>query len=147
MALSLAGCKKDKPESNILKYEYSEKAVTAQTFDAHSELEGKIVKVQPSIISYRGGSDGMIYGSRISANHEFEYVVVETTDKKLHTLIYPYSKAIVERYAKITYRPLPSKTIDSETFIANLINPKYATDDNIIIETEGFIAKDGIVYK
>jgi hypothetical protein len=64
----------------------------------------------------------------------------------IHTLVYPYSKAIMEGNAKIRYRPVNGEGVDAEKFIDLFLNPKYFTDDNFQIETQGFIVKDGINY-
>lgn len=143
--LSLAGCEEPQPQKPNLSDEYNKPAVTEKT-EAFSQLEGRIVKVQPSQISFIGEWYGA-NGGRTAAGHEFEYVLVEDANKKLHTLIYPYSKAIIEREATLKFRSLPSGTIDTETFIDHFLKQEYFTDDNFVIEAEGTIVKDGITYR
>lgn len=150
LALALAGCgkKADKaPNTLNLSEEYTSRPAARQNVETFSQLEGKILKVQPSQISYVGDWDKHHYGSNTSANHEFEYVMVEGKDGKLHAFIYPFSKAILEKEATIKYRPLSSGSIDSETFIDTFLKEEYFTDDNILIEAEGIITRDGIAYK
>lgn len=145
--LSLAGCEEPQPLKPNLAEEYnSEPAAFTEKVEAVSQLEGRIVKVQPSQISYVGAWQG-INGGYVSANHEFEYVLVEDANKKLHTLIYPYSKAIIEREAILKFRLLPSGTIDTEKFIDNFLKQEYFTDDIFDIEAEGIIIKEGIKYR
>lgn len=136
-----AGCTNSTP--GTLANEYSAKPEMTQNMEQISELEGKILKVQPSTISFTK----WLGNATTASNHEFEYMIVESKDKKIHTLIYPYSKAILEREATIKYRPLSSGMIDSETFIDTFLIKEYYTNDNIVIEAEGIITKDGIRYK
>lgn len=142
LILALGGCEEPQPQEPNLGDGYNKPAVTEKT-EAFSELEGRIVKVQPSSISFTTSP----YNNARSANHEFEYILVEDHDKKLHTLIYPYSKIIVEREATLKFRQLPSGTIDTETFIDQFLKQDYFTDDRFIIEAEGIITKNGIAYK
>lgn len=105
-------------------------------------LEGRVVKVQPSSIPFSKGMAQAVY----AANHEFEYVIVEVADGQLHTLIFPYSKAILEREATITYRPLKSGGIDTKTFVATFLEQSDPIG-NFPIQAEGIITADGIKYK
>jgi hypothetical protein len=145
LMLTLAGCT-DKPYE-ALKPRHAESrkeavAVAIRDIETFSELEGRIVKVQPSQFLYRTD----FWRSAVSVIHEFEYVMLETHDKRIHTLIYPYSKAILERDATIKFRRLNSGNIDASTF-GELFLPRRTTVDNILIEAEGLIIKDGINYK
>ncbi len=117
-----------------------------------SKITGKIVRVQPSHLSYNetwgtnpGGAQNP-WGSRISATHEFIYVIVRGADEKLHTLVYPYSSAIPEGDATITFRPLEGGMIDADEFIDKFLNPEFFTNDNFGIRTKGFIVDGGITY-
>lgn len=143
--VATGGCSKS-DQTNNLAGEYAMGSAVNQNTETFSRLEGKILKVQPSQLSYVGGDDNRIYGSNISANHEFEYVAVKGLDGKMHTLIYPYSKSILEGNAVIKYRPLNSGRIDAETFIDTFLNKGYFTDDNFTIEAEGIITAGGIQY-
>ena len=145
LALGVAGCgnEADKPQSRV--GEYASQPAVPQNVETFSQLEGKIVKVQPSEISYAGTT--ITLSDRLTANHEFEYVIVEGRDGKPHIFIYPYSKAILERDATIEYRPLNSGMITAGTFIRTFLGPKYFTDANVTIEAEGIITKGGIKYK
>ena len=107
-----------------------------------SKLEGKIIKVQPSSVSYQRGMN-----EDTSSNHEFIYVVLEEQNKKTHTLIFPYSRAILERDATLSYVPLPLNYIDSDKFVGNFLGKRYSTNDRFVIHTEGFITPEGIKYK
>jgi len=135
LSLALAGC--DPPAV----HEYRQQAETAPGTleDTVRSLSGTIVKVQPSSVSYqvRNGS----------GSHEFEYVMVEDDHGQLHTLVYPCSKAIVERPATIQYRRLSSGSMDAANFVQNYVNACRVTDDNILIEAEGIITGDGIKYE
>lgn len=79
LVLALTGCCKsssnsnNKPQVQHLAAEYSSTPVALPNFNSVLQLEGKIVKVQPSQLSYCGEIDHRVYGSRISATHEFEY--------------------------------------------------------------------------
>ncbi len=136
-------------EPGDLAKEYVEKPVpveelplTEKDLTTTSTLEGRIIKVQPSSISFNNGSgDG-----RTASNHEIEYVLVENSEG-LHTLIYPFSKAILERDARLTFRPLNQRMIDVETFVHRFLNTDYSTSDNFFLESEGIITRDGIHYK
>lgn len=140
-ASAVTGCMPSSPGK--LSGEYGSKPEMNQSIEQVSELEGKILKVQPSNFTYirwRGSN------CSTSSNHEFEYVIVQDKNGVNHTLIYPYSKAILEGDATVKYRSLNSGMIDVETFIDNFIIQEYDTDDNFTIEAEGIITKDGIKY-
>lgn len=148
-AVSMAGCEPDQTETAK---SYSKEPQAVEFMPEISldklpertlELEGRIIKVQPSSLSYT-------YGTREasrSANHEFIYVVLESQDKNLHTLIYPYSKAILEKNANIKYVPFALESITTEKFIKNFISKDYHSEDKFNIEAEGFITPGGITYK
>ncbi|MBM3200577.1 hypothetical protein FJZ53_06580 [Candidatus Woesearchaeota archaeon] len=139
---TLTGCFPSTPGKHS--GEYNSKPEITQSVEQISELEGKIIKVQPSNLTYvrwRGSN------TSTASNHEFEYVIVQDKNGTKHTLIYPYSKAILETEATLKYRSLNSGGIDVETFIDNFIVQEYDTDDNFVIEAEGIITKDGIKYK
>jgi len=143
----VAGCGKEQPTQPTARDEYFNQFSTLQQTEKQSQLEGKIVKVQPSHLSFGKSYHTYGYNIVISSNHEFEYVMVEGKDGKLTTLIYPYSKAILERDATINYKPLPSKSIQSWEFISEFMSRKYVTDDNFVIKADGIITADGIKYK
>ena len=74
----------------------------------------------------------------------------------MHTLIYPYSKAILERNAVIEFRPLEDHSLDKwpskcdfsvKNFIDVFLDPIFFTYNNFPIEAEGIITRDGITYK
>jgi hypothetical protein len=151
LVLALAGCgaeKKADIENVAKRYNptIENRINRLEVVELSPQLEGRIVKVQPSSISYSGAWDGRIYGSNISANHEFEYVMVEGKDGKVHTFIYPYSKAILERNATVRFKSLEGGAIDSETFIDRFLKKEYFTDDNVLLEAEGVIIPGGINY-
>ena len=56
-------------------------------------------------------------------------------------------KLSLKKEATIRYRILNSGAIDAETFIDTFLMKDYFTDDNVTIEAEGIITKDGIKYK
>lgn len=144
IAGTVGGCPKS-TDNNLpnLKNEYNPSAETIKTKVAEqpetiTTLEGKILKVQSSFICF--GDDTS------SVSHEFLYVTCQTSDNKLHTLIYPSSKAIFERTAKISYRPLRLGAINAQEFIKTFIEGSHDTKDNIVIEAEGVITNGGISY-
>ncbi len=75
----------------------SEKAPLAE--EIISQLEGMIVKVQPTEISYLGYAVQTYGGADVyaSSSHELEYVMLQATDGNIHILIYSYPKAIIEK--------------------------------------------------
>jgi hypothetical protein len=143
LAIGMAGCHDPAPTKQLL-YDSSVYAQVSET--RLQALEGRIVKVQPGEISFIGYKYDL-YGGRTAAGHEFEYVMVETQDGKLHTLIYPYTMAIIEKNAVINFNPISGGVIDTKTFIDNFINDDFITDDNVSINAEGIIAPNGITYK
>ena len=131
---ALAGCD-NKPAAGSS----NQAAVQERTL----ELEGRIVKVQPSAVTYIGENT---FAGRAS-NHEFEYVMVKGKGNDVHTLIYPHSKAILEADASITYKPIEQGRIEAKDFVTGFVTSCYGTDDNFTIEAEGIITRDGIRYK
>lgn len=131
--------------STKLSPEYNKKETTGKEDLMATEtqtLEGRIVKVQPSSIPFSKGMGQAVY----AANHEFEYVTVAAADGQFHTLIYPYSRAILESEATIAYRPLKSGGIDTKTFMQTFLEQSDPIG-NFPIVAEGIITADGIIYK
>src|SRR3989344_7018136 len=99
--LASAGCGEEGP----LKKEYAQPLenpapiVLEHFSQTEKTLEGKIRKAQSSHFSFR------VRNSTSAANHAFEYVVLEDATGRNHILVYPFSKAIIECPATITYRP------------------------------------------
>jgi hypothetical protein len=141
LVLAIVGCVDNKSLNIADEYKITPK-VSAEKPETFSELEGRIVKVQPSQLAYFSE-----HNSQVSASHEFVYVIVEGQDEKSHTFIYPYSKAILEREARIKFRPLESGMIDADTLIDTFVNQRYCAANNIFLEAEGLITRDGIEYK
>lgn len=134
LALSLSGCN-DIPPYHV--FDFFQKKTVEKKEGNEASLEGMILKVQPSTIPFNSGVRG--------GNHEFIYVILQESDGKLHTLIYPHSKAILDNIsAKIDYEPLKERRIGSEAFIEKL-NRDFYTLSNFIIEAEGIIKN--IEYK
>ena len=141
-ALSLGGCRGDPTPEKANYLDYNLSTVS------NSTLTGKIVKVQPSSVSFIGELRGNGYwGAYGSENHEFEYVVMKDKNNHTHTLIYPRSHAILEENAIINYIPIAGEIISSDDFIKRYIKGDYTTDDNVPICAEGIITRDGIKYK
>jgi len=141
-ALAIGGCEPTDTTKAYTRPEVFEKVEEQKLDKLPTEtktLEGRIIKVQPSIINFGGGE--------IAGPHEFIYVVVKDKSNKNRILFYPYSKAIIEGEAKISYISLPSERIDTHTFIKTFINPNYRQADVFQIEAEGFIVPKGIEYK
>ncbi len=145
MGLALVGCEPPKEKVNLAD-SYKPKIVqqVERTEQATSQLEGKIVKVQPSSLSFKVGF--LDTSSRIG-NHEFEYVIMKDNNGRTHTLIYPYSKAILDGEAVVQYRELPLGVISTRDFVHIYIDENYGVDDNFFLEAGGFIVKDGIKYQ
>lgn len=143
LVLSLPGCEPPKEKVNFADT-YKPKIVqqVERAEQTTSQLEGKIVKVQPSSLSYRVPSS---LSYRVG-NHEFEYVIMKDEEGRTRTLIYPYSKAILEGDAIIQYRELPLRVISTRDFVHAYINERYNPDNDFFLETDGFIVKDGIKY-
>ncbi len=142
---AFSGCTGNESQPSNATSENISRPDVAQS-DTLSQLEGLIIKVQPSQISYVGEMRNLGYDN-VTANHEFEYVMLQDVEGMVHLLIYPYSKAILERNAIIKFKPLPFKKITANEFIDRFLDPTYSTDDDIAIEAEGIINKyDGIVY-
>ena len=138
------GPKKDVKKSYAKEYGYlnrydkNPKFSTSDTInavlpDTIISLEGRIVEVQPSSVSYSVPDR--------SPSHSFEYVFVNDTSGNTHLFIYPYSKGIKDGQAKINYRPLTYGKIDSKLFIkafaAEEVNDYYV--NSIQLEAEGVI--------
>ncbi len=155
-ALTIAGascCNQIKAKESPFMDVPSQAALQAESYGDHfsngytKNLVGKIVKVQPSEFSYFHGM-----GDRsIAANHEFEYVMLEDENGLVHTLIYPQSKAILEREANIYFRPLKDKKISAKDLVENYVVKNgglnlYSAEDNFQVETEGIIVDGGIIY-
>ncbi|MFH1174329.1 MAG: hypothetical protein V1725_04300 [archaeon] len=144
-ALLLVGCcASNQQETPDYRNEYL--STTQQTVESIAELDGTIVDVQQGHISYCGSWDTRWDGSQISANHEIEYVLVQGNDNSRHVLIYPFTKAIWQGPATLKYRELPSGRIDANTFIDNYLDKSYFTDDNVVLEADGIIVGNGIIY-
>lgn len=147
--LSLSGCK----NSNVSQTNSAPVPLTSttQSLEQVLELEGKILKVQPATLSYIGdytANLGSGHGTRVTANHEFEYVILMENNGKWHTFIYPTSKAILDHASvAITYIPLASGSIDSKEFIKRYMDEDFSTDDHFQIGAEGIIIPHGIKYK
>lgn len=119
-------------------------------------LEGKIIKAKTSQIPYskvrnmklgyhRGQSD-----FSVSLFKEIEYVLLETPDKQIHTFVYPSSKPILERDAKIIYSPLQDGKISHDEFLVehkDFLGGSFICDFDEKIFAEGIIKEDGIIYK
>ena len=117
LAMALTGCG---PSKGKFSDSYQPKIIQQverieRTEQATSQLEGKIMKVQSSSLSFRVGSS--LSETTLSGNHEFEYVIVKDKEGKTRTLIYPYSKAILEGDVNIQYRELPLGVISTEDFV------------------------------
>jgi hypothetical protein len=140
--LALYGCGDKKPKN--VSEDYVKKPQINNEQQQISELEGRIIKTKTAKITF--SRDGP-KETKFPSQHEFEYVILEAKDGSLHTLMYPYSKPILERNAIIKYRVLPNKVLDGRAFVDMFINPSYSLDDVIVIEAEGVITKDGIEYK
>ncbi len=107
------------------------------------QLEGVIVKVQPSILSFS------YMNANINAVHEFEYVFVEERNGKLYTLIYPHSKGILEGEATIHYTKLDNRKISAKELIVNstkLNKELVYADDSFSIEADGIILEGKLKY-
>ena len=106
--------------------------------DTIVNLEGRIIKVQQSAVTMDKNS------------HNINYVFVNDSVGKTHVLLYPYSKAIIEREAKIKYRPLPLGYINSDVLVKTFVTGEYS-DLSSKLEAEGIITgdikKDSIVQK
>ena len=104
-------------------------------------IEGRIVNVQPSQLSYRRfeDSDPLI--------HEFIYVLFEDGNGKKQVLVYPYSRAIFKDNATIRYAPLQEGRIDNEVFVKSFLSKGSSSFSSFPIVAEGVIAPDGIEYK
>lgn len=147
LVLALGGCAKDEVSTvPNFRGEYASASTIAEKVETFTQLEGKIVGVQPSQISFIGNWYGG-HGAYATGGHELVYVTLQTDDGKLHTLFYPYSKAVLEKDATVKFRPIPSGMMTAGTFIDTFMDPEYFTDDNIVIEAEGAITKNGISYK
>jgi len=144
LAMGMAGCENYSHPSALRLS--SEQAISAGAAVSNNvlALEGRIIDVQPSEVSYCGLFEGG-QGSRYTSNHEFIYVAIEDLQGKIHTMVYPSSKAFLERDASVAYKVISGGSIDARTFIHNYVDPNYFTDDNIRIEAEGII--QGITYK
>jgi hypothetical protein len=78
--------------------------------------------------------------------HDYEIIAIQQPDGE-KVLIYPYTKFIFKRTAKISYKTLPTGRITSEQFCKLYIaNELFAGPDNYEIEADGIITKDGIQY-
>jgi len=108
-----------------------------------STMKGKIIKVQPSQISFCKFHGGAM----ISSVHEIEYVFVKTPDGWIGTFIYPCSKAIPDGEAEIHYREIDEIRIYSKKFISIFLGPEFFTEDNIPLYVVGIIDDLGIFYK
>ncbi len=167
LLLSGIGCEEQNPqrvpttvETVAAEYNYQGSDPTLQYFDsvpAHQNthekkdgratLVGRIVKVQPSQFSYVNEKENKTY----AASREFIYVMVEDVNQVLHTFIYPHSKAIIERDATITYRPLFER-VSADDFVRAFIRGYswehfQASPGQTTIEAEGIILPKGIQYK
>jgi len=102
--------------------------------DTIMNLQGRIVKVQPSAIYYGRSYNGEDH----TPIHSFEYVFMNDKDGKIHLLIYPYSKGIMEGQTEINYRPLKHGKIDSELLIQTFVT-RVGHSNHVPIEAEGII--------
>ncbi len=144
LGMALSSCEPvEKPRNFSDEYRPKITQAVEKKEESFSSLEGKIVKVQSSHLPYTWESGYRGFGS----SHPFEYVMVEDREGKVHTLIYPYSKAILERSAAVKYRPLELGVINVNTFIDQYINAEFFTDNNFFLEAEGIIMKNGIQYQ
>jgi hypothetical protein len=100
-----------------------------------NRIEGKILKVQPSIIGY------------LDVIHEIEYVILKENNGDIHTFIQPFSKAILDKTeVKIDYYPL-NNGIYVEDFIETyVIQNTQIGHDNFKLDAAGVIAPQGIQY-
>ncbi|MBI4440577.1 hypothetical protein HY639_00265 [Candidatus Woesearchaeota archaeon] len=144
LALTLHGCASEQPRNETFS-EYNQTVKASPLPEGRVTLVGKIVKVQIGSIPVGAGNWGV--------NHEFEYVMMQDSEGKMHTLLYPYTKAIVEQEATVTYQPLHGG-ISSVDFIQQFAPPGYDYGDrhyhsigNVMLEADGIIAKNGITYK
>ena len=149
LALAVAGCEHQAVPSNNLpnmtqEYNPAPQSQPAEEPVAMETFRGKIVKVQPSQLSFIRESGA----NSIGGTHEFIYLIAEGEDRTPHVFVYPSSRAILERNALLTYRPLRLGAIDSEEFIDAFVEREYRleTMDDITIRAEGIITPDGICY-
>ena len=144
LALGLVSCNEipaDNDQRNA-GYEYFQGEISTVLGDTAS-IKGRIIKVQSGefpIFWYRD--------RRAGATHQFEFIILEDEYGDVHTLVYPFPKAVLERYANIKFRTVKNGKTDSNTLIKNYTY-KYWTNeyDNIPIETEGIIVPGGISYR
>lgn len=113
----------------------------AEVSDSFQTIEGKILKVQPSQISFKSK-----YSENTNGSHEFIYLILEDNDGKMHTLVYPFSHAFLEQRAKLRYRPVPNGELSADDFLRLFIKDDYYSYISFPIKTEGIVAKDGVEY-
>jgi len=112
------------------------------------EVDGRIVNVQPRQFHYEH-----LYYNRNQVSyykereHEFIYIAVEGRYGEVHELVYPYSKQILERDAKIKYRPISNGKITAREFLHLFVSGNAEIPNDFEIETEGIIVKGGITYR
>ncbi len=147
LVVALSGCDQT-PSTHGEAYKQQTTTKQATTTSAPSSEEsaslyGKIVDVQPGIVSI---ARVPISDSSASLVRQFEYVQVQGEYGKLHVLIYPTPKAIAKGGATFTYRPL-NGGISADQFIDDYVSPDFGTNDNIFLEADGIIKVNGIQYE
>jgi hypothetical protein len=149
IVLALAGCDnsgQQKVPDHSSEYRTNPPAENVETV---REIEGVITKVTPGEITYAYGiiAGGGRYQNATAANHQIEFVQVQTEDRTNHVLVYPFCKFIPEGKARLKFRPLQGGKTDVGTLVSQYISQQYSTDDNFDIEAEGIICGSGITYQ
>ncbi|MBS3140665.1 hypothetical protein J4405_00805 [Candidatus Woesearchaeota archaeon] len=144
--LGLISCGQRKLAETDLKKLYIPSIVSNTDLGIELQLRGRIIKVQPSRISFSDIDNSNNFRDQ---SHEFEYVFVDDEYGDMSLLIYPYSKGILERGATIRYRAMIPPKISSLAFIKTYVSPNIQIPETSVIniEADGIIVPGGISYR